>query len=143
MDSLIQIGIHTNMSWIRNTGLNVLTTFICRDTVNARLKNDIIVCSLASVILFLLHQSHVFAKTFPQLGTLYVILVKKIANFFKFCSLIFCVRIRIETSVILNTLLSVFGYNSITSTILLLSLPLKSALEEEKDVAYFITLHSL
>jgi hypothetical protein len=53
------------------------TTFICRDTVNARLKNDIIVCSLASVILFLLHQSHVFAKTFPQLGTVYVILVKK------------------------------------------------------------------
>jgi hypothetical protein len=53
------------------------TTFICRDTVNARLKNDIIVCSLASVILFLLHQSHVFAKTFPQLGTLYVILIAK------------------------------------------------------------------
>jgi hypothetical protein len=53
------------------------TTFICRDTVYARLKNDIIVCSLASVILFLLHQSHVFAKTFPQLGTQYVILVLK------------------------------------------------------------------
>ncbi len=45
--------------------------FFCnRDTVNARLKNDIIVCCLTSVILFLLHQSDVFAKTFPQLGKL-------------------------------------------------------------------------
>ena len=41
-----------------------------RDTVNARLKNDIIVCCLIAVILFLLHQSDVFNKTFPQLGRL-------------------------------------------------------------------------
>ena len=38
-----------------------------RDTVNARLKNDAIVCSTAAIVVFLVHQSDVFVQAFPNL----------------------------------------------------------------------------
>ena len=38
-----------------------------RDTVNARLKNDAIVCSTAAILVFLVHQSDVFVQAFPTL----------------------------------------------------------------------------
>ena len=38
-----------------------------RDTVNARLKNDAIVCSTAAILVFLIHQSDVFVQAFPTL----------------------------------------------------------------------------
>ena len=38
-----------------------------RSTVNARLKNDAIVCCLSAVVVFLVHQSDSFAKGHPKL----------------------------------------------------------------------------
>ena len=38
-----------------------------RDTVNARLKNDVILCLVSAVAVFLVHQSGVFVAAFPTL----------------------------------------------------------------------------
>ena len=38
-----------------------------RDTVNARLKNDAIICSVSAIVVFLVHQSDVFVQAFPTL----------------------------------------------------------------------------
>ena len=38
-----------------------------RDTVNARLKNDAIVCSTAAILVFLIHHSDVFVQAYPTL----------------------------------------------------------------------------
>ena len=38
-----------------------------RDTVNARLKNDAIVCSTGAILVFLVHHSDVFVQAFPTM----------------------------------------------------------------------------